>query len=77
MANQQVHGATTGDCDAMSFDEGPWQSDGGTSGFRGLQQEPWQRIAAPRAHPVFAPLAWLACLLAGAAFWAAVLKLAF
>ncbi len=27
-----------------------------------------------RAHPIYAPLAWIVCLLLGAAFWIAVIQ---
>lgn len=32
------------------------------------------RLNDGRAHPIFAPLAWVACLLFGAAFWLTVAR---
>ncbi len=66
MGNRQSCLAQAEGCDVMGY-EGPWQSD----------RVPPSRSETLRAHPIYAPVAWAVCLIAGAAFWAAVYKVVY
>jgi len=60
----------------MAYHQGPWGSDRVTLGF-GARPEPSCQNDPYRAHPLFAPLAWISCFFAGAVFWVAVFKFIF
>jgi len=50
---------------------GPWEVNN-VSCTEGLQRESEIHGEQYRAHPLFAPLAWIACLVGGIAFWGAL-----
>ncbi len=60
----------------MAYHQGPWESDRATFHL-GMRPKPSRGDEAYRPHPIFAPLAWICCLLIGAAFWLAVYRLIF
>ncbi len=79
-SDQREPAAVSGKCtyrgsEAMSYGgEQPYHS-GSASPVRGdLQERLLIRLNYDRAHPIFAPLAWVACLLFGAAFWLTVFR---
>ena len=61
----------------MTYRQGPWESESVSIDFNGFHREHPSDSDIPRPHPVIAPLAWIVCLLAGAAFWIAVFSLIF
>ncbi len=77
MASHQVYLPKAKDCKVAGFYEGSWQNDKLTSSFRASRQKPSRSSDLFRAHPIFAPVAWVACLLGGAAFWVAVFRTVF
>jgi hypothetical protein len=58
----------------MAYRQRPWGSD--RLGFV-MRPEPTGHNDPDRAHPLFAPLAWIGCLLTGAVFWVAVFRFIF
>ncbi len=61
----------------MIYRDGPWGSESINLDYRGLRDESEDRSDSYRAHPLFAPLAWTVCFLAGVGFWLALFKLVF
>ena len=61
----------------MTYRPRPWESESVSLDFNGFRRDHSGASDNPRPHPIIAPLAWIACLLAGAAFWIAVFSLIF
>ena len=61
----------------MTYRQGPWEIESVSLYFNGIRRERSGPSNDLRPHPIIAPLAWIICLLAGAAFWFAVFKLIF
>ena len=61
----------------MTYRQTPWESESLSLEFNGLHRKRSSASDNLKPHPIFAPIAWALCLLAGAAFWVAVLSLAF
>ena len=65
------------DFKVMAYHRGPWESDERGALHLGMRPESACHGDSHGAHPLFAPLAWIACLLAGAVFWVAVFRFIF
>jgi hypothetical protein len=61
----------------MAYQQGPWESDRGEALHLSMRPDPACHGDRRRAHALFAPLAWIGCLLAGAVFWVAVFRFIF
>jgi hypothetical protein len=61
----------------MAYRQGPWESDERGALHLGIRPDSACHGDSHGAHPLFAPLAWIACLLAGAVFWVAVFRFIF
>ena len=65
------------DFEVMAYHPGPWESDREEPLHLSMGPEPACDGDSHKAHPLFAPLAWIGCLLAGAVFWVAVFRVIF
>ena len=65
------------DFEVMAYHPGPWEREREEALHLSMQPESAWRGDSHAAHPLFAPLAWIACLLAGAVFWVAVFRVFF
>jgi hypothetical protein len=61
----------------MTYRQGPWGSERVSLDVNGFHRERSAVSDDLRPHPIIAPLAWTVCLLGGAAFWTAVIRLIF
>ncbi len=61
----------------MTYYPGPWESESERLNLDGFHRKRSAARDNPGPHPIIAPIAWVVCLLAGAAFWAGVFELLF
>ena len=65
------------DFEVMAYHRGPWERERGEALHFSMRPESARHGDPHAAHPLFAPLAWIGCLLAGAVFWIAVFRFIF
>ena len=58
----------------MTYRRGPWESESLSLDFNGFHRDHSSTGDNLAPHPIFAPIAWVVCLLAGAAFWTAIFE---